>query len=213
MVAMGELNDNYTFARRMVHEQLLDLIMEDHLIPNLPVTVGTGSYKRPVVPQHGRPADAPAAERRQGRQHQGRPGRRAEHAGLPDAGAAAHGHHHPGAVEQPAGHRGAHPGVHRGTRACRTGKSWPTTSHIAGIPTSQDRVAPAAAAAAPPSRRSSSKPCSSRRSKSRWRRRRPTSSRPRRRRAQDRARPQGPRAGRPLDGAGRAVRPPAWRRK
>jgi hypothetical protein len=60
MVAMAELNDNYTFARRLVHEQLLDMVMEDHMIPNLTVTVGTGTYKRPVVlntvdPQTGQP--------------------------------------------------------------------------------------------------------------------------------------------------------------
>jgi hypothetical protein len=48
MVAMAELNDNYTFGRRMVHEQLLDMMMEDHLMPNMPVQVGTGSYKRTV---------------------------------------------------------------------------------------------------------------------------------------------------------------------
>jgi hypothetical protein len=49
MVAMAELNDNYTLARRLVHEQLLDMIMEDHLAVNLPVTLGQGMSKRVVV--------------------------------------------------------------------------------------------------------------------------------------------------------------------
>jgi hypothetical protein len=49
MVAMAELNDNYTYGRRLVHEQLLDMIMEDHLATNLPVTLGQGTSKRTVV--------------------------------------------------------------------------------------------------------------------------------------------------------------------
>ncbi len=62
MVAMAEMNDNYTFARRLVHEQLLDMIMEDHLQPNLPVTLGQGESKRVVVlnsfdPQTGAPVN------------------------------------------------------------------------------------------------------------------------------------------------------------
>lgn len=59
-VAMGELNDNYRFARRMVFEQLLDLIVEDHLEENLKVAVGSGSSRRVIVlnswdPQTGEP--------------------------------------------------------------------------------------------------------------------------------------------------------------
>lgn len=49
IVAMGELNDNYRFARRMVHEQLLELIIEDHLEENLQVMLGSGDTKRVVV--------------------------------------------------------------------------------------------------------------------------------------------------------------------
>lgn len=48
-VAMGELNDNYRFARKMVYEALLDLIVEDHLEKELQVQVGQGSSRRIVV--------------------------------------------------------------------------------------------------------------------------------------------------------------------
>lgn len=48
-VAMGELNDNYRFARRAVYEQLLDLIVEDHMEEELKVMVGTGSSRRVIV--------------------------------------------------------------------------------------------------------------------------------------------------------------------
>jgi hypothetical protein len=48
-VAMGELNDNYRFARKMVFDQLLDLIVEDHLDQELSVAIGTGSNRRVVV--------------------------------------------------------------------------------------------------------------------------------------------------------------------
>lgn len=48
-VAMGELNDNYRYARKMVHEQLLDLIIEDHLEENLQVMMGTGQSRRTIV--------------------------------------------------------------------------------------------------------------------------------------------------------------------
>lgn len=59
-VAMGELNDNYRYARRAVYEQLLDLIVEDHLEANLRVMLGNGSTRRVVVlntfhPQTGAP--------------------------------------------------------------------------------------------------------------------------------------------------------------
>lgn len=48
-VAMGELNDNYRFARRAVFERLLDLIVEDHLEEDLKVAVGSGSSRRVIV--------------------------------------------------------------------------------------------------------------------------------------------------------------------
>lgn len=49
IVAMGELNDNYAFARRMVYDQLVDLIIEDHLEQGLQVPIGTGDTRRIVV--------------------------------------------------------------------------------------------------------------------------------------------------------------------
>lgn len=48
-VAMGELNDNYRFARKAVYEQMLDLIVEDHLEKELRVSVGQGSSRRVIV--------------------------------------------------------------------------------------------------------------------------------------------------------------------
>ena len=48
-VAMGELNDNYRFARRAVFENLLDLIVEDHLDAELQVAIGNGANRRIVV--------------------------------------------------------------------------------------------------------------------------------------------------------------------
>jgi hypothetical protein len=49
VVAMGELNDNYRFARKLVHEQMLDLIVEDHLEEEMRVVLGAGPTKRVVV--------------------------------------------------------------------------------------------------------------------------------------------------------------------
>lgn len=49
LVAMGELNDNYRNARRMVFEQLLDMIVEDHSESDLQVMVGEGRSRRVVV--------------------------------------------------------------------------------------------------------------------------------------------------------------------
>jgi len=49
IVAMGELNDNYRFGRKMVHEQLLDLIVEDHLEEEMQVMMGSGSQRRVIV--------------------------------------------------------------------------------------------------------------------------------------------------------------------
>lgn len=48
-VAMGDLNDNYRHSRRMVYENLVDLIVEDHLGPGLQVKIGRGSSRRVVV--------------------------------------------------------------------------------------------------------------------------------------------------------------------
>lgn len=48
-VAMGELNDNYRFARKLVHDSLLDLIVEDHLAEDLRVAIGSGDTRRVVV--------------------------------------------------------------------------------------------------------------------------------------------------------------------
>lgn len=48
-VAMGELNDNYRYARRLVHEQMLDLIVEDHLQEDMRVVMGMGQSKRVIV--------------------------------------------------------------------------------------------------------------------------------------------------------------------
>ena len=49
VVAMGELNDNYRFARKDVYERVLELIIEDHLEENMKVTIGSGEHKRVVV--------------------------------------------------------------------------------------------------------------------------------------------------------------------
>lgn len=62
VVAMGELNDNYRFARRMVHENLLDLIVEDHLDEEMRVLIGSGKQRRVIVlntwdPQTGAPVN------------------------------------------------------------------------------------------------------------------------------------------------------------
>jgi hypothetical protein len=59
-VAMGELNDNYRFGRKAVYEQVLDLIVEDHLEAELRVMVGQGSSRRVIVlnswdPKTGQP--------------------------------------------------------------------------------------------------------------------------------------------------------------
>lgn len=48
-VAMGEINDNYRHARRMVYENLMDLMVEDHSTANMPVKIGRGSARRVVV--------------------------------------------------------------------------------------------------------------------------------------------------------------------
>lgn len=48
-VAMGDLNDNYRHSRRLVFENLLDLIVEDHRDQEVPVKIGNGSSRRVVV--------------------------------------------------------------------------------------------------------------------------------------------------------------------
>lgn len=62
VVAMGEMNDNYRFSRRIVHEELMNLIVEDHLQENLQVRMGAGENKRTVVlntwdPETGEPVN------------------------------------------------------------------------------------------------------------------------------------------------------------
>lgn len=49
LMAMGELNGNYAFARRLVYELLTQLIVEDHAEEQMQVAVGTGSNKRMIV--------------------------------------------------------------------------------------------------------------------------------------------------------------------
>lgn len=49
IIAMGELNDNYRHSRRMVYENLLELIVEDHDTANLQAELGEGMSRRIVV--------------------------------------------------------------------------------------------------------------------------------------------------------------------
>ena len=49
IVAMGELNDNFSFAERLVNEALVDLIVEDLSAADLPVSVGTGQMRRTII--------------------------------------------------------------------------------------------------------------------------------------------------------------------
>lgn len=48
-VAMGDLNDNYRHSRRLVYENLLELIVEDHAQPGMQVKIGNGETRRVVV--------------------------------------------------------------------------------------------------------------------------------------------------------------------
>lgn len=61
IVAMGELNDNFSFAERLVNEALVDLIVEDLSAPDLPVTIGSGQTRRTVYlntqDEQGRPVN------------------------------------------------------------------------------------------------------------------------------------------------------------
>lgn len=47
--AMGEMNDNYTYARRAAFEGLVDLITEDYSQDRMSVTIGQGSSRRTIV--------------------------------------------------------------------------------------------------------------------------------------------------------------------
>ncbi len=47
--SMGEMNDNYSFSRRLVFEQLMGEIVSDHKADRLEVPIGTGKTKRVVV--------------------------------------------------------------------------------------------------------------------------------------------------------------------
>ena len=58
-VAMGELNDNYRYSRKLVHEQMLELIIEDHLDEELKVVMGSGQSRRTVVLNSYTPDGAP----------------------------------------------------------------------------------------------------------------------------------------------------------
>jgi hypothetical protein len=49
LISMGELNDNYAHARRLVYDELVDLIAEDHSDPDMQISIGTGPSKRVVV--------------------------------------------------------------------------------------------------------------------------------------------------------------------
>lgn len=60
VMAMGELNDNYRYGRKMVYEHVLDLIVEDHLDEEMQVVLGSGNNRRTIVlntfdPQTGAP--------------------------------------------------------------------------------------------------------------------------------------------------------------
>jgi hypothetical protein len=48
-VAMGDLNDNYRDSRGLVHEILLDQLIEDHSAAQLQCRIGSGSSRRVVV--------------------------------------------------------------------------------------------------------------------------------------------------------------------
>lgn len=59
VVAMGELNDNHRFARKQVHEQILEIIVENHSDENLRVMIGSGSSRRAIVMNSWSPEGAP----------------------------------------------------------------------------------------------------------------------------------------------------------
>ena len=47
--SMAEMNDNYTHARRAAFDQLVQLIVDDHKKPDLPVAIGQGKARRVIV--------------------------------------------------------------------------------------------------------------------------------------------------------------------
>lgn len=47
--SMGEMNDNYSYARRIVFEQAVDEILADHRDERMPVAIGTGKTRRTVI--------------------------------------------------------------------------------------------------------------------------------------------------------------------
>lgn len=49
MVSLGETNDNYRHGRRMAHEALVELIVEDLRQPNMQVAIGKAKRRRVVV--------------------------------------------------------------------------------------------------------------------------------------------------------------------
>lgn len=49
MVSLGEVNDNYRYARRMVGEALFNLITEDHMVREMQVRIGQGKKARVIV--------------------------------------------------------------------------------------------------------------------------------------------------------------------
>lgn len=57
--SMGEMNDNYTYARRMVFELGVDEIIADHREPRMPVPIGVGKTRRVVVLNDWTPEGAP----------------------------------------------------------------------------------------------------------------------------------------------------------
>jgi hypothetical protein len=60
--AMGEMNDNYVTGRRTGFESLVDLIVEDHLEPDLRTTVGQGRNRRTVILNTWQPPMGPAVD-------------------------------------------------------------------------------------------------------------------------------------------------------
>lgn len=59
IVGMGEMDDNYRFGRKMVHEEVLNLIAEDHQDEEMQVVLGQGSTRRVVVLNTWSPEGAP----------------------------------------------------------------------------------------------------------------------------------------------------------
>lgn len=65
VVSQAELNDNYSLGRQLTYEALLDLIIEDHMRPNMQVRIGSGDSRRVVIlntfdPKTGEPKNVVA---------------------------------------------------------------------------------------------------------------------------------------------------------